>query len=120
MLFGTPASLRRRSGSIMRMWPRSSAVRLPWLGSSNIDEAAVVAWANESSAIAERPDVQYCVQVADSCSYAWDQPEYKGGAQRVVIVDDPYLTAQAATVLKRLKMAGIRLAAILNTALTTS
>jgi hypothetical protein len=26
-----------------------------------IDIAAIVAWANESSAIAERPDVQYCV-----------------------------------------------------------
>jgi hypothetical protein len=32
-----------------------------------MDVAAVVAWANESSAIAERPDVQYCVQVADAC-----------------------------------------------------
>ena len=53
-----------------------------------IDVAAVVAWANKSSAIAEQPDVQYCVQVADSCWYAWDQPEYKGGAQRVVVVDD--------------------------------
>ena len=82
-----------------------------------IDTAAVVAWANESSAIAERPDVQYCVQVADSCWYAWDQPEYKGGPQRVVVVDDAYLTAQAATVRERLKMAGMRLAAILNTAL---
>ena len=85
-----------------------------------IDVAAVVAWANESSAIAERPDVQYCVQVADSCWYAWDQPEYRGGAQRVVTVDDPYLTAQAATVRERLKRAGVRLAAILNTALMPS
>ena len=39
------------------------------------------------------------------------------GAQRVVVVDDAYLTAQAATVRERLKMAGMRLAAILNTAL---
>ena len=82
-----------------------------------IDVAAVVAWANESSAIAERPDVQYCVQVADACWYAWDQPEYKGGVQRVVVVDDAYLTAQAAIVRERLKMAGVRLGAILNTAL---
>ena len=70
-----------------------------------------------SSAIAEQPDVQYCVQVADSCWYASDQPEYKGGAQKVVVVDDAYLTARAATVRERLKMAGVRLAAILNTAL---
>jgi hypothetical protein len=83
-----------------------------------IDIAAVVFWANESSAIAERPDVQYCVQVADSCWYAWDMPEYKGGAQRVAVVDDAYLTAQAVTVRDRLKRAGVRLGAILNIALT--
>ena len=82
-----------------------------------IDVAAVVAWANESSAIAERPDVQYCVQVEDSCRYAPDLPEYRGGAQRVVTVDDAYLTGQAATVRQRLKMAGVRLGAILNTTL---
>ncbi len=77
-----------------------------------IDVVAVVAWANESSAIAERPDVQYCVQKDDACWYAPDQPEYRGGAQRVV--------TQAATVRERLKMAGLRLAAILNTALMPS
>ena len=54
-----------------------------------IDVAGVVAWANESSAIAERPDVQYCVQNGDACWYAPDQPEYRGGAQKVVTVDDP-------------------------------
>ena len=83
-----------------------------------IDIAAVVAWANEFSAIAERPDVQYCVQKEGACWYATDQQEYRGGAQRVVTVDDAYLTAQAALVRERLKMAGVRLAAILNTALT--
>jgi hypothetical protein len=82
-----------------------------------IDIAAIVSWANESSAIAERPDVQYCIQKEDACWYAWDMPEYKGGAQRVVVVDDAYLTAQAATVGERLKKAGVRLGAILNTAL---
>ena len=61
--------------------------------------------------------VQYCVQKNDACWYAPDLPEYRGGAQRVVTVDDAYLTAQAATVRERLKMAGVRLAAILNTAL---
>jgi hypothetical protein len=58
-----------------------------------IDIAAVVAWANESSAIAERSDVQYCLQKDDACWYASDQQEYKGGAQRFVVVDDAYLTA---------------------------
>jgi hypothetical protein len=40
------------------------------------------------------------------------------GRCRVATVDDAYLTAQAATVRERLKMAGVRLGAILNTALT--
>ena len=85
-----------------------------------IDTAAVVAWANESSAIAKRSDVQYCVQKEGACWYAADQPEHRGGAQRVVTVDDAYLTAQAATVRERLKMAGVRLGAILNTVLMPS
>ena len=93
--------------------------RAGWVAPS-IDVAAVVAWANEFSAIAERPDVQYCVQKDDACWYAPDQPEYRGAAQRVVVVDDAYLTAQAATIRQRLKMAGVRLAAILNTALLPS
>jgi len=79
--------------------------------------AAIVAWANESSAIAERPDVQYCVQKDEACWYASYQEEYRGGAQRVVAVDDAYLTAQAETVRQRLKMAGVRLGAILNISL---
>ena len=45
--------------------------RVLWMPPT-IDIAGVVAWANECSAIAERPHVQYCVQVADSCWYAWD------------------------------------------------
>ena len=73
-----------------------------------------------SSAIAERPGVQYCVRKDDACWYGRDQLEYRGGAQRVVAVNDAYLTAQAATVRERLKMAGVRLAAILNTALMPS
>jgi hypothetical protein len=99
----------------MRISPPSSA---PRSAPPIIDIAAVVAWANESSAIAERQDVQYCVQKEDACWYATDQQEYRGGAQRVVTVDDAYLTAQVATVRRRLKMAGVRLDAILNTALT--
>ena len=83
-----------------------------------IDTAAVVAWANESSAIAERPDVQYCLQKGDACWYSADQQQYRGGPKRVVAVDDAYLAAQAPVVRDRLKMAGLRLGAILNIALT--
>ena len=34
-----------------------------------IDTAAVVAWANEFSAIAESPGVQYCIQKDGACWY---------------------------------------------------
>ena len=40
--------------------------------------------------------------------------------RKIVVVDDPYLTAQAATVRERLKMVGVRLGAIINTALVAS
>ena len=46
-----------------------------------------------------------------------DQPEYRRAPQRVVAVDDAYLAAQASVVRERLKMAGVRLGAILNIAL---
>jgi len=83
-----------------------------------IDTAAIVAWANESSSIAERPDVKYCIQKGDACWYSADQQQYSGGPKRVVALDDAYLAAQASVVCDRLKMAGIRLGAILNIALT--
>ena len=72
---GTGASSRRRSGSITRILPQSSAPRLRTkigrAGSARgWSSRAVVSWANESSAIAERPDVQYCVQKNDACWYA--------------------------------------------------
>jgi S1/P1 Nuclease len=91
--------------------------RKRWIPST-IDTAAVVAWANESSAIAERPDVQYCNQKGDACWYSADQQQYRGGPKKVVAVDGAYLAAQASVVRDRLKMAGIRLGAILNVALT--
>jgi len=53
-----------------------------------------VSWANQSFAIATRPDVQYCVQKDDDACWSG----YRGGAQHVVTVDDAYLAAQAATV----------------------
>ena len=61
--------------------------------------------------------MQYCVQKEDACWYSTDQKEYRGGAQRVVTLDDAYLSAQAAIIRERLKMAGVRLGTILNTRL---
>lgn len=54
----------------------------------------------------------------NACWYVTDQQEYRGGPQRVVTVDDAYLTAEVDTAREQLKKAGVRLGAILNTALT--
>jgi hypothetical protein len=75
-------------------------------------------WANESFAIATSPSVGYCVQKDGACWYSADQREYQGGNKRVVDIDDGYLAAQGPIVRERLKAAAIRLAAILNVALT--
>lgn len=76
----------------------TGADRTRWIP-PEINITSVVSWANQSFAIATRPDVQYCVQKDDdACWYADDQKQYRGGAQRVVTVDDAYLAAQAATV----------------------
>src|SRR5208282_2350606 len=61
--------------------------RKRWIPST-LDTAAVVAWANESSAIAEKPDVQYCIRKKDDCWYYAEQQQFRGGPQRVVLVDD--------------------------------
>jgi hypothetical protein len=63
--------------------------------------------------------VQYCGKKNDGCWYAADRISYRGGSQKMVAIDDEYLSAQAATVRERLKTAGVRLAAILNTVLAT-
>ena len=53
-----------------------------------------------------------------ACRYSADQQQYRGGAQRTVTVDDRYFAAQAVMVREQIKRAGVRLGAILNTALT--
>ena len=97
----------------------TDADRASWIP-PEISAESVVSWANGSFAVTTRPDVQYCVPKEDACWYADDQKEYRGGTQRVVTVDDAYLTQQASTVREQLKMAAVRLAAILNIALMPS
>ena len=91
--------------------------RVRWLP-AEIGAESVTAWANESFAIATSPGVGYCLQKDDACWYSADQREYHGGDKRVVDIDDGYLAAQGPIVRERLKAAAIRLAAILNVALT--
>jgi hypothetical protein len=95
----------------------TAADRARWLP-GGIGAPAVVSWANESFAIARRQDVHYCIQKDGSCWYAADRLDARG-AKRVVTVDGAYLAAEADTVRERLKAAGVRLAAILNTVLAS-
>jgi hypothetical protein len=86
--------------------------RTEWLASDPVD------WANESFAIARKPDVGYCLMVGDTCQYAADNAEFEEGEpERVVVVDYGYLDRHAAIVSERIAMAGVRLAGLLNLAL---
>ena len=50
--------------------------RTEWLASD------VIAWANESFAIARQPEFGYCVMVGDTCQYAADSREFDEGRGR--------------------------------------
>jgi len=92
--------------------------RAKWVASP-IDLAAVVRWANESFEIARSPAVGYCVQKGGECWYADNRREWrKGEPQREVAVDSKYLDAHVPIVRQRLKMAGVRLGAVLKQVLT--
>jgi hypothetical protein len=91
--------------------------RAEWVP-GDIDLATIVGWANESFTIAISPNVQYCVQKQGECWYATNQKTYPGsGPKKKVDANDAYLSLHAPTVRERLKIAGVRLAAVLNTAL---
>jgi hypothetical protein len=86
--------------------------RADWLASDP------VAWANESFAIARKPEVWYCVMVDGTCQYAADNVEFdEGEPEKVVSVDDGYLDRTASIARQRIAMAGVRLAGLLNRAL---
>ena len=87
--------------------------RAEWLASD------AVAWANELFAIAREPEVGYCVMVGDTCQYAADNREFdEGEPEKVVVIDDAYLDRHASIARERIAMAGIRLAGLLNRALS--
>jgi S1/P1 Nuclease len=84
---------------------------------AGLDAAAVASWANESLAIAESPAVQYCFQHDDSCWYTAGQRQFSGQKRKIEITPQ-YLEQEAPVVRERLKRAGIRLGAILNSVLS--
>ncbi len=81
---------------------------------NDVDQDAVVGWANESFEIAKQPETQYCVINGDTCQYSETEVVFTG-VEKVVIADQAYLDFHAPTVRQRLKMSGVRLADILNT-----
>jgi hypothetical protein len=86
--------------------------RAEWLDSDPVD------WANESFAIARKPEVGYCVLVGDTCQYAADNREFdEGEPERAVVVHDGYLDRHAPIARERITMAGVRLAGLLRRAL---
>ena len=86
--------------------------RAEWLASGPVD------WANESFAIARKPEVGYCVMVGDTCQYADDNREFdEGEPEKAVVVDDGYFDRHAPIARERIAKAGVRLAGLLNRAL---
>lgn len=55
------------------------------------------------------------MQVADQCVYDTGNPTYDSGeTEKIVAVDDHYITEHAPTIERRLKQASVRLAHLLN------
>jgi hypothetical protein len=86
--------------------------RAKWLASD------AVAWANESFAIARKPEVGYCIMVRGTCQYTAENQEFQAGApEKVVVVDEGYLDRHAPIARERIAMAGVRLARLFSRAL---
>jgi hypothetical protein len=78
----------------------------------------VIAWANESFAIARKPDVGYWVVVGDTLPARGRQRWIdEGEPEKVVVVEDGYLDMHAPIARERIAMAGVQLAGLLSRAL---
>jgi len=79
---------------------------------------APVTWANESYQITIAPTTEYCTQQQGACWYSADNLMIDNGERkRELVASERYLTAHKETVELRLKQAGVRLAALLDSAL---
>jgi hypothetical protein len=93
----------------------SAEDRARWIPAS-VDTASVIGWADESFQIAVKPETGYCVKKDGECWYTPEQREYvPERPQKKAAVNNAYLAKHAPIVRERMKMAGVRLAAILNT-----
>jgi hypothetical protein len=93
----------------------SAEDRTRWIPAS-VDTISVIGWADESFQIAVKPETGYCVKKDGECWYTPEQREYvPERPQKKALVDNAYLVRHAPIVRERMKKAGVRLAAILNT-----
>jgi hypothetical protein len=93
----------------------SAEDRAKWLP-ANVDTISVIGWADESFQIAVKPETGYCVKKDGECWYAPELREYvPERPQKKAVVNHAYLAKHAPIVRERMKKAGVRLAAILNT-----
>jgi hypothetical protein len=75
-------------------------------------------WADESFQITLRPDVQYCVRSGNSCKYSDSQTSLgPNDEERSVSLGQDYLAQYAPVAEDRVRMAGFRLAHLINLAL---
>ncbi|RVD31772.1 S1/P1 nuclease [Mesorhizobium sp. M4B.F.Ca.ET.017.02.2.1] len=86
----------------------------------DIDENAVLGWANASLAISLAPNTEYCVEVGHECRYTSDAVSYDGHNEKTVTTDQAYIERQAPLVKRQLQMAGVRLGYIINQIFSTT
>lgn len=86
----------------------------------NVDTATAIGWAGESLAAAIAPGTQYCVMDGTTCRFGQARVAFDGDNEKFVDANADYLAANAPVVRQRLKIAGVRLAGILNALLGES
>ncbi len=80
----------------------TDAERQEWTA-GDIDVESVMGWANESYAIALAPETEYCVQKENACWYSEDDRNFHmDDEERVIRVDQDYITRNAPQVAERL------------------
>jgi hypothetical protein len=80
----------------------------------NFDVATAIGWADESLTLSLDPATQYCVMDGSTCKYDETRVSFDDGEEKFVDANAQYLQQNSAAARQRLKMAGVRLAGILN------
>ncbi|MGF7156251.1 S1/P1 nuclease [Novosphingobium gossypii] len=116
----------RKRADFKRTWSKTTityrAVDTLQANTSLEEERRIVAgnpqtWAQESFAIALDPQVLYCTRQGSTCRYSQDRVELTGRDKRRQLIDQAYLARFAPVAENRVRLAGFRLAHLVNTAL---